>query len=100
LKPSGYLLLADFRASEDWQRWQEELKNGGLEKIDARDILPNVRRAMEFEQDRKEQLIQSHVPPRYQHFVRNFAGMRNSLVYNRFHNGEKVYWNFVMQKPA
>ncbi len=100
LKPGGYLLLADFRASEDWQRWQEELKNGGLEKIDARDILPNVRRAMEFEQDRKEQLIQSHVPPRYQHFVRNFAGMRNSLVYNRFHNGEKVYWNFVMQKPA
>jgi len=100
LKPGGHLLLADFRASEDWQRWQEELEAGGMEKIQAIDILPNVRLAMEFEQDRKETLIQSHIPARYQSFVRNFAGMRNSLVYNRFHNGEKVYWNFVLQKPA
>lgn len=100
LKPGGHLLLADFRASEEWQLWQAELKAGGLAEINSVDILPNVRRAMDFEQDRKENLIQSHVPARYQSFVRNFAGMRDSLVYNRFHNGEKVYWNFVMQKPA
>lgn len=100
LKPGGHLLLADFRASADWNRWQEELKAGGLKEINAHDILPNVQLAMEFEQERKENLIQSHIPVKYQSFVRNFAGMRNSLVYNRFHNGEKVYWNFVMQKPG
>lgn len=98
LKPGGHLLLADFRASANWHRWQEEIQVVGLEKIQARDILPNVRLAMDFEHTRKEKLIQSHVPAWCRGFVRNFAGTRNSLIYNRFQNGEKVYWNFVLQK--
>ena len=99
LKPGGYFLYTDHRPKEQVDTLRRQLRESGLTIHEEEDISPNVVRALELDNARKQALIQEKVPWFLQRLFDEFAGMEGTRSsYATLRRGDKVYLRLVLQK--
>ena len=100
LKPGGFFLYADLRDSEKIETWKSHLAQMNLDKLSQKNITPNVLRALDLDNDRKQLLIKRYAPRILHKIFNEFAGMQKTrFFYGAFQNGEKVYRSYIFRKP-
>lgn len=98
LKPGGNFSWADLRGSSTISETENAFKIAELSKIQDRIITPNVVMALDEIHDRKSEMINAHVPRWIQPAFRDFAGVKDSKIYNGFKDGTTVYMSKAFQK--
>jgi ubiquinone/menaquinone biosynthesis C-methylase UbiE len=101
LKPEGRFLWADFRQKDQISSLYDQLRRAGLALIGEERITPNVVRALELDNDRKQELIRRKVR-RVLHGVFNeFAGMQGTdSAYTNLGTGAWEYLAITCRKAA
>ena len=77
---------------------RNQLKDSGMEFLEDEDITDNVIKAIETEEDSKQQRIEEHVPKWFQNTFREFAGVVGSKIHSDLKSGTLVYSRFVLKK--
>ncbi|MHC1741208.1 MAG: class I SAM-dependent methyltransferase [Anaerolineaceae bacterium] len=98
LKPGGYFMFSDFRNSEQLAELDEQLERCGLRCLTRENITSNVLKALDADHGRRFAHIQRGVPKWLHKLFREFAGNKDTWIYNSFQSGEIVYQNFLFQK--
>ena len=98
LKPGGYFMFADFRNREQLAELEEQLEQSGLRRVAYENITPNVIKALDADHGRRFAHIQRGVPKFLHSLLREFAGNKDTWIYNGFHTGKIVYQNYLFQK--
>jgi ubiquinone/menaquinone biosynthesis C-methylase UbiE len=98
LKPGGHFLFTDFRYSHEIMKLESQINESGMIVLRKRDITPNVIRALDQDHERRMQVISENVPKPFIRQFREFAGVRNSVVYKQFANRDSVYLSYILQK--
>lgn len=99
-KPGGYVLMACFRKRNEVLRLKEDLFRSGMVPIKEEDITLNVIKALDLDSDRREKLIGKLVPRILRKPAEEFAGIKGSRLYDSFVTRERIYLNYVVQKPG
>lgn len=99
LRPGGHFLFTDFREFKAIEELERLISFSGLEVLKKRDITQNIIKALDEDHDRRMKIISKNVPKPFLKQFREFAGVKESLVYKRFETGELIYLSFVMRKP-
>ncbi|MEL6924546.1 MAG: class I SAM-dependent methyltransferase [Bacteroidota bacterium] len=99
LKPGGHFLVTDLRLAQSMDILRKQLNNSGLNMLDARDIGPNVVRAIELDDDYKTKRIKERIPGWLEKNFAQFAGVKGSEIHLDLMSGDRVYWLFLLQKP-
>ena len=94
LRPGGHFLYADFRFRERWAEWESALAAAPLQWQHTRDINAEVRRGMERNSLRSQDLIARHLPKWLHGLGHDFAGTRGSRIYNALASGELSYRSY------
>ncbi len=98
LRPSGYLLFADFRTASVVPDLYHQLEAAGFTVLESERITENVLRALEINTQRSHDLVQHHAPRLLRGLAREFMAVEGSEVFNDFRSGELVYLRLVLQK--
>ena len=98
LKPGGYFLFTDFREPHELEPLESLITNTGMKVLKKRDITPNVIRALDEDHSRRMKLISDHIPKPFIKQFREFAGVKDSVVYKQFEKGLLIYFSYVLQK--
>ncbi len=99
LRPGGYFLFADLRLKEELGTLYQQLGNTGLTLLKQKRISPNVVRALDLDNERKQELIKQRVPRILQNVFSEFAGMKGTHTsYGRLKRGDMEYLSFVFRK--
>ncbi|MCF8360981.1 MAG: class I SAM-dependent methyltransferase [Prolixibacteraceae bacterium] len=98
LKSGGHFLFTDFRKHNEIEELENLISSSGLEVLEKRDITPNVIKALDEDHDRRMRIISQNVPKPFIKQFREFAGVKNSIVYNQFEKGELRYMSYIMRK--
>ncbi len=99
LKPSGYFLYADFMGRIYYPKRPAQLKIHGFEILFEQEITPQVLRSMELSKSFKEALLKKAVIKPFRKAISDFAGLPGSNIYNKFANGDSIYFAMVGTKP-
>jgi hypothetical protein len=99
LRPGGHFLYTDFREPHEIPELEKQISGSGLNILRKRDITPNVIKALDEDHERRMKTISENVPKPFIKQFREFAGVKNSVVYKQFESGEMIYFSFIMQKP-
>jgi ubiquinone/menaquinone biosynthesis C-methylase UbiE len=100
LRPGGYLLYTDFRDHDQLEHWRSQIAAAGFCIQDERSITTNVVRALDLDHDRRQALIERHMPQLIRKRFGSFAGLRGSPIYEDFRTGRLEYRYFVLRKSA
>ncbi|MDD3962350.1 MAG: class I SAM-dependent methyltransferase, partial [Bacteroidales bacterium] len=98
LRSGGYFLFTDFRKPHEIEGLERLISASGLEVLKKRDITPNVIKALDEDHDRRMKTILQKVPKPFMKQFREFAGVKNSIVYKQFGKGELLYLSYIMRK--
>jgi ubiquinone/menaquinone biosynthesis C-methylase UbiE len=98
LRPGGHFLYTDFRSSDEIKNLESHISESGMKIIKKRDITPNVVKALNEDHDRRMKVISENVPRFFVKQFREFAGVRNSVVYKEFVKRECIYFSYILQK--
>ena len=98
LRPGGYFLFSDHRDADKIQLLHGQLEKCGFSKEKETDITPNVVRALELDNDRKQRLIEKKCPRVLRGRMAEFAAMKGTKTYETFRTGHSRYLSFVLQK--
>ncbi len=98
LRPGGYFLFTDFREPQEIEELENIMSASGFEVLKKRDITPNVIKALDMDHDRRIRTISKNVPVLFLKQFHEFAGVKDSVVYNQFIKGELLYLSLVMRK--
>ena len=91
LKPGGHLLYADFRFRDSIPAWENALEECSLEMNNMTDISLCVIRGLEINSERSVALLDKKLPKFLHNLGRDFAGVKNSRVYNALVEGNLSY---------
>ena len=100
LRPGGQFAFADVRKAAQMPELESQIDQCGLIPIDQATITRHVLRALEGTTQVREQQIVSHVPRLFQAAFRDFAGVRDSVLYTMLSDGRLVYVRYVLKKPS
>lgn len=98
LRPKGYLLITDYRISQNVSQFKSDITKSSMNIIDEQDITENVIRALDKDSERKQKIIQNLVPKIFHKLAEDFSGTKNSDLYNSFKNHEWTYLFYILQK--
>lgn len=98
LKPGGHFLFADFRYSHEMEELEKQLINSKMIIMKKRDITPNVLQALDEDHNRRMTDISKTVPKLFVNQFREFAGVKESVVYKQFANRDLIYFSYILQK--
>jgi len=99
LKPGGHFLFTDFREHHKISELENFISASGLEVIKKRNITQNVIKALDEDHARRMKTISENVPKLFIKQFREFAGVKDSVVYKQFESGELLYLSYIMRKP-
>jgi ubiquinone/menaquinone biosynthesis C-methylase UbiE len=99
LRPGGHFLYTDFREPHEIAELEKQISDSGMNVLRRRDITLNVIKALDEDHDRRMKTISENVPKPFIKQFREFAGVKNSVVYKQFESGNMIYFSFIMQKP-
>lgn len=100
LRPGGYFLFADFRASQASAQVERQLLQAGLEVVRKVDITPHVLSALDTYNDAKLALIQQQMHWWIRKIFQNFAAVKGSPIYESFKDNSMVYHHYLLRKRA
>ncbi len=98
LKPGGHFLYTDFFDSEELVQVRARFATLGFTPLREREITPNVLKALEQDHDRKKQKIKQSMPALLTGAFEQFAGVKDSQIFNAFRERKLTYWSWVLQK--
>lgn len=98
LKPGGHFLFTDFRYSHEMEELEKQINESGMKVLKKRDITPNVVQALDEDHDRRMKEISKSVPKFFVKQFQEFAGVKDSVVYNQFKNRNSIYFAYILQK--
>ena len=93
LRPGGHLLWADIRATPRKAEVEELFANSDLDVIEFRDITANVIRAIDLDQERRNDEISRKVPGPLRGFFRDIAAVKGTRRYELFVSGQLSYFS-------
>lgn len=100
LKPNGFFSWVDLRGKELLQDTDFAFQHPGLKLIHEETITEQVLQALDEIHERKVEMITQHVPGFLQTAFRDFAGVKDSKIYNAFKNGDALYLARAYQKKS
>ena len=100
LKPGGYFSWADLRSVDEGKKLSSIFKTASFEIKQEEIITPQVLNALDLIHDQKIKMIEDNVPTMIQSAFKDFAGVKDSKIYNAFKDRSAVYLRFVLQKPS
>jgi len=100
LRPGGHFLYADFRFADDIAAWEQALAAAPLALRHTRNINDEVRRGMDRNSRRSQDLITRHLPKFLQGLGADFAGIQGSRIHKALASGELSYRSYCFGKPA
>jgi SAM-dependent methyltransferase len=100
LRPGGHFLYADFRFSERLAEWDSAITAAPLKILRTRNINAEVRRGMNRNSARSQDLIARHLPKFMRTLGADFAGVKGSRIYNALNDGELSYRSYCFEKPT
>ena len=98
VKPGGYFGWADLRAKDMVKETEFAFEKSNLTCIYSKTITPEVINALDDIHDTKMKMINNHVPKFLRSAFTDFAGAKNSKIYNSFKSGNAVYLSKVLKK--
>lgn len=98
LKSGGIFSWADLRPINEVVALQQIFERSGLKLIKTTEITRNVLRALDLINEPKQSLIEKHVPSFLKEAFQDFAGVKDSQVYEAFQTGKLVYLSYVFEK--
>ena len=98
LKPGGYFSWVDLRAKDMVEETEFAFEKSNLTCIYNKTITPEVIDALDDIHDVKMKMINNHVPKFLRSAFTDFAGAKNSKIYNSFKSGNAVYLSKVLKK--
>ena len=98
VKPGGYFGWADLRAKDMVKETEFAFEKSNLTYIYNKTITPEVINALDDIHDTKMKMINNHVPKFLRSAFTDFAGAKNSKIYNSFKSGDAVYLSKVLKK--
>lgn len=102
LRPGGHFLYCDYRRRRKMEDLDAKLVNSGLERVRFDEVSPNIVRALQLDDHRKQDVIARHVPRSLRRLAEAFAfaneGQKTEC--RLFEDGKKVYFISVFRKPA
>ena len=98
IKPGGYFGWADLRAKDMVEETEFAFEKSNLTCIHNNTITQEVLDALDDIHDVKMTMITNHVPKFLQSAFTDFAGAKNSKIYNSFKSGNAVYLSKVLKK--
>ncbi|AFZ47070.1 Methyltransferase type 11 [Cyanobacterium stanieri PCC 7202] len=98
LKPNGLFSWADLRPINDLKKLEASLSKSDLILLKKENITTNVIKALELIDELKRDKINKNVPTILRHTFSEFAGVKNSKIYNGFAEGNLVYLTAILQK--
>jgi SAM-dependent methyltransferase len=99
LRPGGHFLYADFRFADALAAWEQAIASTPLRLQHVRDIRAEVLRGMDRNSARSTGLIVQHLPKFLHSLARDFAGIKDSRIYNALRSGELSYRSYCFEKP-
>jgi ubiquinone/menaquinone biosynthesis C-methylase UbiE len=99
LKPGGYFLWADLRATERLAETRRQFDAAGFRRRDETMITANVLRALDLISAQKKETIRRLVPRWLVPCVEDFAGISGTRVYESLRTGAIQYPSEVLRKP-
>jgi ubiquinone/menaquinone biosynthesis C-methylase UbiE len=101
LKPGGYLLFSDMRYKEEKHILNKQFEEAGFKILKEKDILPNVVKALEIDDERRKKWIRKRAKSKF--LIKSseeFSGTVGSTRYQLFKDGKMGYWHYVLQKVS
>ena len=98
LKPSGFFLYSDFMSRIHYPKRPVQLEACGLKILSEQEITPQVLKSMDLSRPYKEDLLRKMVLKPFRKSIADFVGLPGSNIYNKFANGEVIYFSFVCSK--
>ena len=98
LKPGGYFSWVDLRGADMIQALEVALSHPQLQLVRNEIITENVIQALDEIHERKIDLIREYIPKWIQPAFKDFAGVKNSKIYNAFKDGSALYLAKTYQK--
>ncbi len=98
LKPNGHLLFSDMRTKEGNVILKERFKNAKLKIITKKNILPNVLKALQLDNERRKNLIIKKTPKFVHKSANEFSGLIGTERYRLFEDGIMNYYHYTLQK--
>ena len=100
LKPGGYFLFCDLRATEKLNLLNNQFDSSGLDLLKKNDITDNVILALEIMSEFRKKAISKKVPWIIQDVFESYAGVQGSKTYVSFVDRSLIYISAMLQKPS
>jgi SAM-dependent methyltransferase len=100
LRPGGHLLYADFRFRDRLAEWELAFAGAPLQIQNTRNINAEVRRGMDRNSARSQNLIARHLPKFLRSLGHDFAGTHGSRLHHALTSGELSYRSYCLVKPG
>ena len=98
LKPGGHFLYADFRFADGLANWEQALAAAPLQLVNFRVINAEVRRGLDRNSARSQDLLARHLPKFLHSLGRDFAGIQGSRIYTALQRNELSYRSYCYAK--
>lgn len=98
LKPQGCLFLSDMRTREGNAELMKQLRDASFITLRHENILPNVVKALELDNERRMALILEKTPKLLHKSVEEFSGTIGSERFRLFREGLMEYHWYLLQK--
>lgn len=98
LKTGGYFCWADLCNDSEWSDVNKFINEAKFKILHSENITENVILALDLISDRKVKSIDTNVPKIIRKTFRDFAGVKETKVYNAFKSGQLQYYFIVAQK--
>ncbi len=98
LRTNGHFCFADMIKKGEVKEIRNSLLSSGFEIISEENIAPNVVKALDRDNERRQSVIEKKIPKFLRSAFFQFAGVKGSERYESFSNGNMEYWNFVLVK--
>lgn len=100
LRPGGHFLYADFRFDDGLDEWEKALAAAPLKLLHTRNIHAEVLRGLNRNSARSLDLIARRLPKFLHSIGRDFAGIKDSRIYNALQSGAVSYRSYCFLKPC
>ncbi len=98
LRPAGWFVMADVRASPDIAALDEAFAQADLPPVRVEDITANVLASLDEMNERKVKIAHRLVPRPFVSLMLEFSGVRGSTMYQELVRREKRYLHYACRK--
>ncbi len=99
LRPGGYFAFCDLRTARGWTPLRAEFDAAGLKILTEESINEPVLRALDLVFEERTRRIEEGVPRFWQRLFRDFAGLKDTVLYRMLRDNRMHYMRLLAQQP-